>query len=428
MLNPGFALVKLIILFRLEQYSWRSHEQRLNDSVPQFRAAITLAASEIPLRIHFIHMRSRHAHAVPLLLIPPFPFSNFSVHQTIEQLANPDEPENNQPFHVIIPSLPGIGFSDALPDNTVAIPAIAYMLDVLMARLDYHHYIASNTGPAASSPGMLDWKLAKYLIQNYQRSCIAFHVINPYLTPPSFRKQPLLYLKWRFAKFVNRPVFGYTVEDLRILRTSAPHAQNLSLLGTNIIDPEALDHQTLGYALCDSPTGMLSLMMTLMRLLDVKVKLPDSDLITITQLAWLPGPEAMLRLCSHCAGWEPERRSEHGAQKPRIGITTFTGQRMPNEKKGNDDMLLPISRLTSNTCDVWAEPDFRVLSSSKVSGVPGFLLWERPQVIAEGVRKLFGALDKAEKKLLVPKKNIGSELEGIIIQEDVPAMAGPSSL
>ncbi|KAG4435039.1 hypothetical protein IFR05_009463, partial [Cadophora sp. M221] len=76
--------IEPLIDYWLEHYTWRQRETHLNTTLPQYRTAISLPSttttpSPPPLRIHFVHLKSPHKHALPLLLIPTFPLTNLSL-------------------------------------------------------------------------------------------------------------------------------------------------------------------------------------------------------------------------------------------------------------------------------------------------------------------------------------------------------------
>lgn len=192
--------------------------------MPQFRTTIRPPASETPLRLHFIHARSSRANAIPLLLMPPFPFTHLSFGHLIKPLTEPDDdgPHDSpagakQAFHLVIPSLPGLGFSDPLPNNTAPIPAAAEMLNTLMARLSYPHYLATNAGAASSSPAEIDWRLADYLAAHFAGSCVGTHLIAPPLAPPTLRDAPWEWAKWSIASFFRAGILGYSNDDFAAL-------------------------------------------------------------------------------------------------------------------------------------------------------------------------------------------------------------------
>src|SRR6185503_926201 len=86
---------------------WRATEQRLN-RFPQFRTEID------GLGIHFLHVRSPHPEAQPLIITHGWPGSIVEFHKVIEPLTDPTAfgGDAADAFHVVCPSLPGYGFSD----------------------------------------------------------------------------------------------------------------------------------------------------------------------------------------------------------------------------------------------------------------------------------------------------------------------------
>jgi pimeloyl-ACP methyl ester carboxylesterase len=118
-------------------HDWRKVEARLN-SYPQFMTEID------GLDIHFIHVRSKHEHALPLIVTHGWPGSVIEQLKIIDPLTNPTAHGGNasDAFDVVIPSLPGYGFSGK-PTTTGWDPAhIARAWVVLMKRLGYARFVA----------------------------------------------------------------------------------------------------------------------------------------------------------------------------------------------------------------------------------------------------------------------------------------------
>jgi len=118
-------------------YDWRRLEAKLN-ALPQFVTEID------GLDIHFIHVRSRHEDALPLIVTHGWPGSIVELLKVIEPLTDPTAHggQADDAFHLVIPSLPGYGFS-ARPTEPGWAPArIASAWDTLMKRLGYDHYVA----------------------------------------------------------------------------------------------------------------------------------------------------------------------------------------------------------------------------------------------------------------------------------------------
>jgi pimeloyl-ACP methyl ester carboxylesterase len=127
------ALMQDLAAYWASDYDWRRCEAELN-RLPNFLTEID------GLDIHFIHVRSRHEDALPVVVTHGWPGSIIEQLKIIEPLTNPDDPADA--FHVVIPSLPGHGFS-AKPASTGWDPArIARAWDVLMHRLGYAEYVA----------------------------------------------------------------------------------------------------------------------------------------------------------------------------------------------------------------------------------------------------------------------------------------------
>ncbi|KAI0205425.1 alpha/beta-hydrolase [Astrocystis sublimbata] len=404
--------VEPLIDFWLEQYNWRDQEEILN-ALPQSRTAFTIAQSESPIRLHFIHVPSPRANAIPLLLIPPFPFSSLSVGHLVKLFTEPEE-ANHQPFHLVIPSLPGLGFSDALPTNSPVISSTAELLDALMKRLGYPHYLLTNAGAGSLSPAQIDYKLADWLATRYSDSCLGTHLISPPLARPRAREAPLGWAKWSVARFFEASILGYRTEDYKALRrsgisprktaTSSTTAPKCARSGMGLAEPN-----TLSYALCDSPTGLLVFAMKGLRLLAPRKEFSPTEIINFTQLAWLPGPEAALRIWAHCVQ-HPEhsvdgkkQRRSHG--KPRVALTVFLGDHEKGAggtSSGSGEGPVEVGfdgPKPAYSCPAWAATSYDVLHVHRVSGDASLLAWERPELIAAGVRELAAAVLRVNRQL-----------------------------
>lgn len=118
-------------------YDWRAREHRIN-AFPQFRTEIA------GLGIHFIHLRSPHADARPLVLTHGWPGSVVEFLRVIGPLADPENHGGNgaDAFHVVVPALPGFGFSDKPRAAGWGVPAVAAAWVELMRRLGYERFFA----------------------------------------------------------------------------------------------------------------------------------------------------------------------------------------------------------------------------------------------------------------------------------------------
>jgi microsomal epoxide hydrolase len=125
-------------------YDWRAAEARLN-AHPQFRTEID------GMPIHFLHVRSPEPDAVPLLLTHGWPGSVAEFLDVIGPLTDPRAygADPDVAFHLVIPSLPGYGFSTPLTETGWDVPRIAGAWAELMRRLGYDSYVAQG-GDAGS--------------------------------------------------------------------------------------------------------------------------------------------------------------------------------------------------------------------------------------------------------------------------------------
>jgi hypothetical protein len=137
--SQGTQLAKLqdLVRYWATDYDWRQAEARLN-ALPQFITEID------GLDIHFIHVRSRHASALPLIMTHGWPGSVFELLKTVGPLTDPTAHggDAEDAFDLVLPSMPGYGFS-AKPKDTGWNPdRIARAWAELMTRLGYTRYVA----------------------------------------------------------------------------------------------------------------------------------------------------------------------------------------------------------------------------------------------------------------------------------------------
>ena len=119
------------------EYDWRKIEAKLN-AVPNFITEID------GLDIHFIHVRSKHDNALPLIVTHGWPGSIIEQMKIIDPLTNPTAHGGtaSDAFHLVIPSMPGYGYSGKPTTTGWDVPHIARAWDVLMKRLGYTSYVA----------------------------------------------------------------------------------------------------------------------------------------------------------------------------------------------------------------------------------------------------------------------------------------------
>ena len=129
------AYLRDLCQYWLDRYDWRECESSLNQ-LPQFRTSVD------GLGLHFVHVRSPHDDALPLLLTHGWPGSIVEFRKVIGPLTDPagHGGDATDAFHVICPSLPGFGFSDRPAAPGWGVARIADAWDALMTRLGYSRY------------------------------------------------------------------------------------------------------------------------------------------------------------------------------------------------------------------------------------------------------------------------------------------------
>jgi pimeloyl-ACP methyl ester carboxylesterase len=123
--------LKEIVRYWLEAYDWRVHEARLN-RYQQFSTTVD------GQRIHFLHVRSPHPAAVPLFLTHGWPGSVVEFLDVLDPLTGPDDPADA--FHLVVPSLPGYGFSGSVTSAGWTPRRIAAAFGEVADRLGYERY------------------------------------------------------------------------------------------------------------------------------------------------------------------------------------------------------------------------------------------------------------------------------------------------
>jgi pimeloyl-ACP methyl ester carboxylesterase len=135
--GPQLATLQKLARYWVTEYDWRKVEARLN-ALPNFVTTID------GLDIHFIHVRSKHKNALPLIVTHGWPGSILEQLKIVDPLTNPTAHGASaaDAFHLVIPSMPGYGFSGK-PTATGWDPAhIARAWVVLMKRLGYRKFVA----------------------------------------------------------------------------------------------------------------------------------------------------------------------------------------------------------------------------------------------------------------------------------------------
>jgi len=223
--NQGLPLAyaKELASYWASDYDWRKFEEKLN-SWPNFKTEID------GCDIHFIHRRSPHAEAMPMIISHGWPGSVAEFHKVIDALADPTAHGGNaeDAFHIVAPSLPGYGFSGKPTKTGTSVDKIGHMWGQLMANLGYDRYVAQGG----------DWgsMITQSMGQTQTEHCAGIHINMPIVAPDP-----------------------ETMDDLTELEQSALEAVSYySDWDSGYSKQQSTRPQTLGYGLADSPVGQMA--------------------------------------------------------------------------------------------------------------------------------------------------------------------------
>lgn len=235
-ISQGIQLdrVQKLVRYWGTDYDWRKAEEQLN-ALPEFITTID------GVDIQFIHVRSRHPNALPVILTHGWPGSQFEFLKAIGPLTDPTayggRPEDA--FDVVIPSIPGYGFSGKPTELGWGPDRVARAWDVLMKRLGYTHYV-SQGGDHGSV-------ISDALARQAPKGLIGIHLNMPATVPGDLMK-------------------GINAGDPAPASLSAPERDAYQSLSTFFGRNAAYGAimvtrpQTIGYSLADSPSGMAAWM------------------------------------------------------------------------------------------------------------------------------------------------------------------------
>jgi len=214
-----FQKAQALIAYWRDKYDWRRFEARLN-AFPQYRTQID------GLGIHFIHVRSPHQNALPIILTHGWPGSIVEFMEVIGPLTDPTRygGRAEDAFHAVVPSLPGFAFSDKPVETGWDVNRIARAWAPLMQRLGYDRWVAQGG----------DWGagVTHALAKQRPQGLIAAHV------------------NWQFV-FPDKLPDSPTPAERKAIDGASSFANDQS----GYFREQATRPQTIGYPLADSAAG-----------------------------------------------------------------------------------------------------------------------------------------------------------------------------
>jgi pimeloyl-ACP methyl ester carboxylesterase len=339
-------------------YDWRKAEAKLN-ALPQFTTKIDGVA------IYFIHVRSKEKNALPLIITHGWPGSVFELLKIVEPLTNPTAygGKKEDAFDVIIPSLPGFGFSGKPTVTGWDADHIAKAWAELMKRLGYTRYVAQGG----------DWGslITQSMARQSAEGLLGIHLNFPAAVPPEI------------AKALGGGPLPDGISDKERATVDALRTYNMNG-NAAYFNMMAARPQTMGYEMTGSPVSLAAFILVHPGFsqwtygLDAEKSPTIDDVLDDFTLYWLTNTAASAARIY----WENNSRGSiiiAGAQKTSeislpVAITVFP----------EDVYRAPES---------WARRAYKnLIYFHEVDKGGHFAAWEQPQLFAEEMRAAFKTL------------------------------------
>jgi pimeloyl-ACP methyl ester carboxylesterase len=355
--SQGVQLATLQELARYwtSEYDWRKCEARLN-ALPQFTTEID------GVDIHFIHVRSRHENALPLIMTHGWPGSVIEMLETVGPLADPTvhggTPEDA--FHLVLPSLPGYGFSGEPAERGWESGRIARAWAELMDRLGYTRYVAQGGDVGALVIDVMGRQAPRGLVGIHLSLLAGAPFIVDQLPAESEQERAAHEALGTFTT----DGFGYFQEQV-----TRP--------------------QTIGYSLLDSPAGLAAWMLDHDTDSYYKISrafvdsepvgnLTRDHILDNISLYWLSGSGASAARWYWETGRAQAAARAAGQAPPAVSVpvafTTFPGEIFPAPRS-------------------WVETVYPGLAYfNEVDRGGHFAAWEEPELFASEMRAAFRSL------------------------------------
>ena len=353
-----FATIQKLARYWQTEYDWRKIEAKLN-ALPQFITEID------GLDIHFIHVRSKHENALPMIVTHGWPGSIIEQLKIVDPLTNPTAhgASASDAFHLVIPSLPGYGFSGKPTAPGWTPVSIARAWATLMQRLGYTRYVAQGG----------DWGNAVSEVMALQQppGLLGIHTNMAATVPPDVSKA---------LSAGGPPPAGLSAEE----KHAWDQLDDFYRRGLGYAQEMSNRPQTL-YGIADSPVGLAAWMLDhdirsygmISRAFDGKTEgLSRDDVLDNVTLYWLTNTA----ISSARLYWDTTQISTGG------GFFDVRGVTIPVAVSAFPDEIYAAPKS-------WAERAYpKLLYYNKPDKGGHFAAWEQPQLFSSDVRAAFRSL------------------------------------
>jgi pimeloyl-ACP methyl ester carboxylesterase len=356
------ATTKELARYWTEDYDFGRVAARLN-ALPQFTTEID------GVDVHFIHVRSEHEDALPLIMTHGWPGSVMELLDTIGPLTDPTAhggtPEDA--FHLVLPSMPGYGFSNEPTELGWNVGRVAQAWAELMRRLGYTRYVAQGGDVGAAVTDVMGRRAPEGLL--------GIHVNV-------------------LVRALGVPLATESDEE----RAAQSQLDTFRASGSGYFLEMATRPQTIGYALLDSPVALAAWMLdhdtdSYYKIAGAFVdgkptgNLTRDNILDNITLYWLTGTGASAAR-SYWEDYSPQAPNLNGQA---LAAVAASGQAPP-------EVSVPVG-FTTFPGEVWAAPRSWVEQSypsltyfNKADRGGHFAAWEEPQLLSEEVRATFRSL------------------------------------
>jgi len=355
------ATVQALARYWAAEHDWRKVEARIN-ALPNFVTNID------GLDIHFIHVRSKHANALPLIVTHGWPGSVIEQLKIIEPLTNPTAHGGTEAdaFDVVIPSLPGYGFS-ARPTAPGWHPVrIAQAWATLMQRLGYKRYVAQggDWGNAVSEIMALQQPPGLLAISTNMAATVPPDIAMALATgaPPPANLTPDERRAWNQLDFFYKKGLGYANEMGLRPQTLYGIADSPVGLAAWILDHDDASQKLIARVFAGQSSG-----------------LTRDDILDNITLYWLTNTA----ISSARLYWDTRQIPAKG------GFFDARGVQIPVAVSAFHDEIYTAPRS-------WSEKAYpKLLDYSAHPEGTHFAAWEQPMAVTEDLRKAFRSLRTA---------------------------------
>uniref|UniRef100_A0A8H7K5A2 Epoxide hydrolase N-terminal domain-containing protein n=1 Tax=Bionectria ochroleuca TaxID=29856 RepID=A0A8H7K5A2_BIOOC len=254
--------VQRLVQYWLDEFDWERQEKFLNDTFKHYVVKLRVPGYGL-LVLHFTHAKSSSPNATPLLFSHGWPGSFVEASKVVGQLSNPKNP-NDPPFHVVAPSIPGFGFSPAPTKSGLGPEVTARAFKILMTDVLGYKWFVTQGGDFGSF-------ITRSIAIQFPKVVRAQH-LNMFPVPPP------------------------NLEAVRV-------RHNFETDQSGYLAQQATRPQTLGFALGDSPVGLLAWFVEKFHDWGHVEEAFDPELvITLVVMHWIQGATPGLRFYREAFG------------------------------------------------------------------------------------------------------------------------------